>query len=289
MNIAVIFIGTRRFRGLYPLFRGSLGEHFLPDHQRAFFVLTDEPEDPVFENPCPDLIVRIDHLPWPLVTLMRFHWMSQLSDKLVGYDWVFYLDSDMVGRGRVAATEFLPDDKDFVSVLHPGFYRRYHGYQRQLEYLHADGILLRQIRRRLVRSYWDSRDYLFNRDHYHLHHYAPPFENNSLSRAFIGRTGILPPYRAGGIWGGRGPVFHELLSTCSDAVNDDLSRNLIARYHDESHINRFFHDHADRTATLDSSYCYPENGNLDLPVRLLHADKWTPAWLASEEMRYRTK
>jgi hypothetical protein len=74
-----------------------------------------------------------------------------------------------------------------------------------------------------------------------------------------------------------------------DAVARDLAKNLIARFHDESHLNRFFQDQAYRVETLSPSYCVPQGSGSAWPVRMMHMDKWNEEWLASETVGFRKK
>ena len=61
----------------------------------------------------------------------------------------------------------------------------------------------------------------------------------------------------GYLWGGRsGPVL-ELLETLSARINDDLARGVIAIWHDESHLNKFFIEHKASVNTLDPGFAFP--------------------------------
>ena len=51
-----------------------------------------------------------------------------------------------------------------------------------------------------------------------------------------------------------------------------FKKNIIAIWHDESHINRYFIDNPP-TIILSPSYCYPENLKLPYKKRLLALDK----------------
>jgi len=288
MNLALIFIGTRRFASLFPLFHSSFERHFLPSTPRTYFAFSDDPSSPSFAGRAHTQVHQTDHLPWPLITLLRFHMMRRVADQLASYDWVFYLDSDLVAQADISPEEFLPPDKDYLGVIHPGQYARYKGYLERLAYLNSPASPIARARRRLVRSAFDLADRIRDPAHATLHRYRPPFETDPASRAHIPHTGSMPPYRAGGFWGARGHLITDLLDSCIDAIDDDLSRNYIARYHDESHINRFLADREPRVHTHSPIYCHPGESAMSLPIKILHADKWTPEWLAAEEMRYRT-
>ncbi len=80
-------------------------------------------------------------------------------------------------------------------------------------------------------------------------------------------------YFAGGFNGGTSVEFLKMSKKISDNIDDDYSREIIAIWHDESHMNRYFIDNPP-TKILDPSYCCNENW-VDCPFgrRLLALDK----------------
>ncbi len=85
------------------------------------------------------------------------------------------------------------------------------------------------------------------------------YENNLVSLAYVApHEGTH--YFAGGFYGGSTKEFLQMAKRITKNIEIDLSNNnYIARYHDESHLNRYFIDHPP-TIILDRSYCYPEHG-----------------------------
>lgn len=65
-----------------------------------------------------------------------------------------------------------------------------------------------------------------------------PHERNALSQAYIAR-GQSRHYLAGGINGGLSPAYLEMIESIKKAVDTDLQQSLVARWHDESHLNKF--------------------------------------------------
>jgi hypothetical protein len=59
----------------------------------------------------------IEHEPWPAMTLKRYHIMSGVD--LSGYDYVYYIDADMLFVAPVGDEIF----GELVGVQHPGYYR----------------------------------------------------------------------------------------------------------------------------------------------------------------------
>ncbi len=97
------------------------------------------------------------------------------------------------------------------------------------------------------------------------------YETKPNSRACVhSREG--KHYFAGGFYGGARDSFLQILKTNIANIDDDLSRGVVAVWHDESHWNRYCIDHPP-TVILSPSYCYPENWNLPYPKKLLALDK----------------
>ena len=90
--------------------------------------------------------------------------------------------------------------------------------------------------------------------------FLPPdrieYDRNPRSRACVplgrGRT-----YYAGGFNGGRTSTFLALADTLASWITADRAAGVVARWHDESHLNRYLIDHPP-TVELSPAYCYPE-------------------------------
>lgn len=88
----------------------------------------------------------------------------------------------------------------------------------------------------------------------------------------------LPPntiknYYAGGFNGGISSEFLKMSSIISNNIDIDLSKhNIIAEWHDESHMNNYFFK-TPPTVHLSPSYCYPESWSLPFKKILLALDK----------------
>lgn len=96
-------------------------------------------------------------------------------------------------------------------------------------------------------------------------------ETNPKSLAYVHPNESMR-YCAGGFNGGSVSNFLKMSDTISTNINTDLSNNMIAIWHDESHMNRYFIDNPP-TKLLSPSYCYPESWNLPFPKKILALDK----------------
>lgn len=97
-------------------------------------------------------------------------------------------------------------------------------------------------------------------------------ETNTLSLACVFEHEEMQ-YFAGGFNGGTSNEYLKMAKHISNNIDIDYSKDLIAVWHDESHMNRYFIDNTP-TKILDPSYCCNE-GWIDCPFgrRLLALDK----------------
>lgn len=230
MKVGLLMIATGRYV--------ELADGVLESARRYFFARSDVTPFLFTDNLAPRgdaVLFEIEHEPWPMVTLKRFHYFTRHAAALRDMDYLFYIDVDM----RFVAPcgdEILPGtEQALVAVEHPAFYRGHRGIGSRL----ID---------RLTGGRWSSRP---------LPHKALPFERNPRSRACISD----PEHRVyyyGGFNGGEAPAFLAMADTLRVAVDEDLANGIVARWHDESHLNRYL---CGRSAKrLPPSYCYPESG-----------------------------
>jgi hypothetical protein len=113
-KVAIVTIATGPYLTLFKELKLSL-ELFLPNSQKHVFVFSSDD----FES-ADVTVVKISKLPWPLVTLMRFHHFNTIADQLKEFDFVYYLDSDMLIADEIDE-EVLPASSEIVAVTHPFF------------------------------------------------------------------------------------------------------------------------------------------------------------------------
>lgn len=69
-----------------------------------------------------------------------------------------------------------------------------------------------------------------------------PYEKHSRSAACIPyRKNETYHYFMGGVNGGTYDAYYRLIKTCKAQIHDDMDRNVLALYHDESHLNHYLH------------------------------------------------
>lgn len=99
-----------------------------------------------------------------------------------------------------------------------------------------------------------------------------PYERNPKSTAFIPyKSGATYDYFMGSLNGGKGNAYLKLIKTLNDNVNKDLDSNFIALYHDESHLNRYYH--FAKVKKLEPSYGFPEDSSIPYDQKIIILDK----------------
>ena len=88
--------------------------------------------------------------------------------------------------------------------------------------------------------------------------YPGAFETNPLSRAHITEDEFPDMYYQGCLWGGKVPEVLDMIDELDKRVEEDLSNNVIAKWHDESQLNRFYIENKDQVNTLGPEYAFPE-------------------------------
>jgi len=79
-------------------------------------------------------------------------------------------------------------------------------------------------------------------------------------------------YFAGGFNGGTSFEYLKMSNKISENIDIDYSKNIIAVWHDESHMNRYFIDN-NPTLVLSPSYCYGENMKIPFEKKLIALEK----------------
>ncbi|MEQ8739914.1 MAG: hypothetical protein RID59_15395, partial [Hoeflea sp.] len=89
MKIAILYICTGSYRVFFDGFHASSEEHFLPGHDKTYFVFTDAPLDREYPGV---VTVHQDNLGWPGNTLDRFTVFTRVRDQLADFDHVFFFN-----------------------------------------------------------------------------------------------------------------------------------------------------------------------------------------------------
>lgn len=214
-DVGVLIIATNRYNDFLQPLISSADEHLLADQNVTYFVFTNE--DINIKTNRKLVINRVEHSPWPWMTLGRYFIFEHFSQQLSGMDYLFYCDADMRFVGKVG-DEILSER---VATQHPGY----------------------KGGRGTPETRPDSTACVYDHE---------PMQ-----------------YFAGGFNGGTSAEYLKMAVKISANIRKDLEKNIIAVWHDESHMNRYFID-VPPTKVLDPSYCCPEPW-VDYPDRKLLA------------------
>lgn len=216
--MGICYIVTGEYKRFWEGFYSSFEKNFFPECEKRYFVFTDDPA--FFAGMDNVLASYIPHLPWPYPTLLRFEAFLMREKELAECDYLMYANANLVCNKRVGASDMLPrahKGEDMFYVRHPYYYPGW-----------PTGT--------------SDPDQL-------------PYERRRCSRAFIPK-GSGSAYVAGGVYGGTAEAFLSCVRELDRRIREDLCDGVIATWHDESHINRYFFEHGGRL--LLPLYCFPE-------------------------------
>jgi hypothetical protein len=117
MKINFLIIGTNKYLHLAQECATSLHKFVqIPDASVECHIFSNCPKvDPFHDN---NKYHHVDHLPWPLITLMRYHTFCQYKYDISDSDYLFYIDADMRAVNPIGS-EILGN---LVGTQHPGLW-----------------------------------------------------------------------------------------------------------------------------------------------------------------------
>lgn len=96
------------------------------------------------------------------------------------------------------------------------------------------------------------------------------FEHREESAAYI-PFHLNPAYFQGCLYGGKSDKFLEMNKVCLENVQKDLDKGLIAMWHDESHMNKYFSQI--KIKELHPGFAYPEMLSLPYEKKIIQLEK----------------
>ncbi|MDD9805500.1 MAG: hypothetical protein OXU44_00900 [Gammaproteobacteria bacterium] len=232
-KVGLVVLATGGYIRFFRPFLESVRRYFFPGHTVRVLLFTDHD---VADEEHGDFSLRVTAIkdePWPYITLKRFEYIDAHQHLFDGLDHLFYCDVDARMVSEVA-DEILPDGArhQLSAVDHPSF-----------ACSGKPGLFFKALRGTSLTCRFGYR------------RIRGGFETDKKSTAFVGddEGGV---YFAGGFWGGITPAVLEMARQLRRNIERDLSRGHIARWHDESHLNRYLVDHPPKV--LSPAYCRPE-------------------------------
>ena len=238
MNRSTFIIGTNGYHEFILNLLNSLDLQAIERSSHEFIVLTDSPSDVLESEVYRQLsnqikVAKVEPYGWPEATLFRFKLMLEHWD-IASNPFVGYLDADCLIRDtkRFLNGPDLSDESLIYFVAHPGYFKS-------------------PLWKRLA--------------------IASPvrgvFETRKSSEAFVPFRRRFGTYVCGGHWfGGREPI-RRMLEDLDYCVERDLQKDIVARFHDESHVNRFLQNAKVELLTPEWAYS-PSHGSFrtDCPI-----------------------
>lgn len=101
--------------------------------------------------------------------------------------------------------------------------------------------------------------------------FSQSYEDRPESMAFMpDNKGTA--YYAGGFNGGKSSEYLKMSLEISKWIDKDSSNGIIAKWHDESYMNKYFSEHIP-TVVLNPSYCYQEEKQMPFPRKIVALKK----------------
>tara|TARA_R100001510_G_scaffold3367_1_gene2667 strand:- start:77 stop:796 length:720 start_codon:yes stop_codon:yes gene_type:complete len=159
-----------------------------------------------------------EHLDWPYITLKRFEILKKARDIISDQDWFVFIDADALVVDQINEDEFFTD-KPLFGVHHPCHFLKMQPHTQS----------------------------------------PGAYEQNPKSEAYVDLSKGLPDiYWQGCLWGGQVPQVCAMIDELQARVDRDLKNDIVAVWHDESQINKYFCENQDQVHTFGSEFAYPE-------------------------------
>ena len=175
------------------------------------------------------------HLEWPYITLKRFEIINKAKSIIRKCDYLVFIDADALVVDRITEEEFFTD-KPLFGVHHPCHFLKMPPHDQ----------------------------------------YPGAYEITENCNAGLDLDKYQPKiYYQGCFWGGKVPEVCDMIDELEYRTNDDLKRNVIAKWHDESHLNKYLIENPSMVHTYGPEYAYPEvfKDYCDFKPRIVHLAK----------------
>ena len=121
-KVAILYISTGKYITFWKNFYNQMEKHFLPRHEKTYFLFTDHDDLVVPKN-----VVKVhqDQLPWPYVTFKRYHFFESIEKELSKFDYIYFLNGTMLPVQDVNEDIFPTKEQEVMVTLHPGYMYSY--------------------------------------------------------------------------------------------------------------------------------------------------------------------
>lgn len=176
-----------------------------------------------------------EHLDWPFITLTRFDIIQKAEEEIKKNDWFVFIDADALVVDTIEVEDFFDNTKSYFGVHHPCHFLQLSPHNQ----------------------------------------FPGAFETNQKSRSAVTKDDDTSVYYQGCLWGGKVPEVFEMINELQNRVTKDLKDDIIAIWHDESHLNKFLIQNKDKVHTLGPEFAYPEvfDTYCDFEPKIVHLAK----------------
>lgn len=222
---ALLFFATGPYIAFWKRYYDSFEKFFLPQWEKHYYVFTDQ-ED-IYQAKAPN-VHRIyqKHLPWPLITLLKYNIALEYEAELLEYDFVMQTNANVECCEIVTPDEILPNaekGEHLGCIIHAGI--------------------------------WWNKKYYSNPCYY-------PYDRNPKSKAYIPYNWGQKYVFGAGVCG-TGCEYVAFMHEIANRVTFDLQHNIIPKWHDESYVNHYVNTH-EGIRYLHPGFCYP-TGFAEIP------------------------
>lgn len=231
-KITVLVIATNSYTQFLPNLFHSIDTHLATNYKIQILLFTDE-NGFKFQIDKSERVnvekIKISSYGWPEATLLRYKIFSE-NWHLVQGKYVMYLDADTEVVNDVSLEEIVDalGSKSVGLISHPGYFNR--------------GLFINFLNKLSFKIGWEAR------------------KRSTAYVRFIERK----RYICGGVWFGKTEMISKLVNQLVVNVDLDLSRGVIAKFHDESHLNYWLVKNTDACQVLDPRWAFePTYSNLN--------------------------
>lgn len=251
-KIGIISVATNKYLDYWIEMYESASRH-ISSQSITFHIFTNHTPQEIFKKLKVKqhgvVIHNIPDFAWPEATLFRYRLITE-DKNLLDHEILIHLDADMLVIKDF--TESILENKwkaGIALVRHPGFYRP-RGLNLISFYLRNFNFLLRDIRMHMKLGGLGG------------------WCLDTKSVSFVPRS-LRKNYVCGATWMGERIPFLQMVKELADSVDTDLENEVIATWHDESHLNNWASNNL--YTLFDSTYCYdptyPQLQNITESIR----------------------
>lgn len=241
-DLTIFTIATDKYFEYWVSLVESAKKYLSKDISTQWIVFTNRSEDlaqKIELTSDMDLIVQpINGLEWPLPTLLRYSFINSVKNLVSGKEFM-YLDADMLFMNHIDKLDNLVHnpEKKITLIMHPGFYRC-SGLELAIFYLRNIKFIFKDLKLKIRYGSLGT------------------WETKRISMAFVERS-KRKKYVCGGVWFGEKNAVLEMCELLASRVLKDYSNNVVAKYHDESHLNWFATE--SEVTLLGPEYCFEQS------------------------------